>query len=101
MMHPTIRITRDTGSSGAANGILAGTRKTTRIKDKARDKDKGKTGMEAADNTGPTVRTAVAASDVGQHSWVRWTIATATRMGCRARAIASAMGLLQWPIWSR
>jgi hypothetical protein len=70
MMHPTIRITRDTGSSGAANGILAGTRKTTRIKDKARDKDKGKgkTGMEAADNTGPTARTAVAASDVDQHS---------------------------------
>ena len=66
MMHPTIRITRDTGSSGAVNGLSAGTRKTIRIKDKARDR----TGMEAGDSTVPTARTAVAvvASVVGQHS---------------------------------
>lgn len=66
MMHRTIRITRDTGSSGAVNGILAGTRKTIRIKDKAR----GRTGLEAADSTAPTARTdgAVVASVVEQHS---------------------------------
>lgn len=66
MMHPTIRITRDTGSSGAVNGILADTRKTIRIKDKAKDR----TGTEAEDSTVPTDRTAVAvaASVVEQHS---------------------------------
>ena len=68
MMHPTIRITRDTGSSGAVNGILADTRKTIRIKDK--DKAKDRTGTEAEDSTVPTDRTAVAvaASVVEQHS---------------------------------
>lgn len=66
MMHPTIRITRDTGSSGVVNGILAGTRKTIRIKDKARDR----TGLEAADSTVPIARTVAEVEDsvVDQHS---------------------------------
>ena len=72
MMHPTIRTTRDTGSSGAVNATLAGTRKTIRIRarDKVRDKVKarGRAGMVAAASAVPTGRTAAVDSAGVQHS---------------------------------